>query len=74
MDMTFSTAVVYMNMIGYEKLPWNDPWHIEICTRSEVMEMAFDVSAEVYSDLIIRLAMQNYPQMTLQLPKSIHWI
>ena len=27
----------------------------------------------MYSDLTIRLALKNYPKMTLKLPKSIHW-
>ena len=31
-------------------------------TRSEVMEMSFSMSADVYSDLIIGLAMKNYPK------------
>ena len=57
--------------------------HEQLCTemylflkkyRSEVMEISFSMSADVYSDLMIGLAMKNYPKMTLQLPKSIHCI
>ena len=48
--------------------------HWNLFNRLEVMEMSFSMSADVYSDLIIGLAIKNYPKMTLQLPKSIHWI
>ena len=41
-------------------------------TGSEVMEICFAMSADMYSDLAIRLALKNYPKMTLHLPKSIH--
>ena len=42
-------------------------------TGSEVLEMSFSISADVYSDLTIKLALKNYPKMTHKLPKSLHW-
>ena len=39
-----------------------------------VMEMSFSVSADVYSDITIGLALKNYPKMTPDTLKSIHWI
>ena len=42
-------------------------------TESEVKELSFSMSADMYSDLTIGLALKKYPKMTLKLPKSIHW-
>ena len=39
-----------------------------------VMEMSFSISADVYSDISIGFASKNYPKMTPDTLKSIHWI
>ena len=38
--------------------------------RKEVMKMSFSMSADVYNDLTVGLALKKYPIMTLKLPKS----
>jgi len=43
-------------------------------TGSEVLEMSFSISADVYSDLSIGLALKHYPKVTLDTLKSVHWI
>ena len=43
-------------------------------TGSEVLEMSFSISADVYSDLSIGLALKHYPKMTPDTLKSVHWI
>ena len=58
--------------IGLEKTPKGLSTCQNPSTGSEVMEICFAMSADMYSDLAIRLALKNYPKMTLHLPKSIH--
>ena len=43
-------------------------------TGSEVLEMSFSISADVYSDLSIGLALKHYPKMTPDTLNSVHWI
>ena len=43
-------------------------------TGSEVTEISFSMSADVYSDLTIGLALKNYPKMSPHMLKLIHWI
>ena len=38
------------------------------------MKMSFSISYDVYIDLTIGLALKNYPKMTLDTLKSVHWI
>ena len=59
--------------IGLEKLTQNDSYIAKIHLLNRNMEMFFSMSADVYSDLTIQLALKNYQKMTLKLPKSIHW-
>ena len=59
--------------IGLEKLTQNDSYIAKIHLLNQNMEMSFSMSADVYSDLTIQLALKNYQKMTLKLPKSIHW-
>ena len=59
--------------IGLEKLTQNDSYIAKIHLLNRNMEMFFSMSADVYSDLTIQLALKNYHKMTLKLPKSIHW-
>ena len=39
-----------------------------------VMKMSDSMSADVYSDLTNGLVLKNYPKMTPDTLKSIHWI
>ena len=68
-------------------LPWKttQKLHLDcknLSTASEVIEMSlskgmeisFFMSADVYSDLTIGVALKNYPKMTPDTLKSIHWI
>ena len=41
---------------------------------SKVMEISFFMSADVYSDHTIGVTLKNYPKMTPDTLKSIHWI
>ena len=43
-------------------------------TGSEVKELSFSMSADMYSDLTIELALKNYPKMTPDTLKSVNWI
>ena len=38
------------------------------------MKMSFSISYDVYIDLTIGLVLKNYPKMTLDTLKSVHWI
>ena len=44
-----------------------------LCLLDQKLEITFSMSADVYSDLTIGLALKNYHKMGLKLPKSIHW-
>ena len=38
-----------------------------------VMEMSFSMSADVYSDITIGLALKNYLERTPHMLESVHW-
>ena len=66
-----STDVWSNHWIGLEKLPQNDPWHFEIRPLDQKLWIySFSMSADVYNDLTIGLALKNYPKMIPNLPHS----
>ena len=46
---------------------------LNLSIGSKVMERSSSMSADVYSDLTIGLALKNYPKMTPHMLKSVHW-
>ena len=55
-----------------EKLTQNDSYIANIHLLNQNMETSFSMSADVYNDLTIQLALKNYQKITLKLSKSIH--